>query len=105
MAARAHRVVGFEDFPLFVDKVADASGIACLGIVAGAIGKAHGSGGIAEQGEREAELLREGGVLCYSVKTHSQYFHVLRAKIGNLVAEPAAFGRSPGGVRFGIKPQ
>jgi hypothetical protein len=99
-----NRIVGLEDFSLFVDKVADALCVARLGIIASAIGEAERAHGVAQQGERKAELLREGSIFRYRVKTHAQYFYILGAKIGYLIAEPATLGSSTRSVGFGIKP-
>jgi len=104
MAARGDRIVGFEDLALFVDEVTDALGIAGLRVVTGAVGKAQGPAGIAQQGKGKAELLREGGVLCHRVETRPQDFHIAGAKLSDLVAEPATLGGSPRGVGFGIEP-
>ena len=73
-------------------------------VVAGAVGKAQGPAGIAQQGKGKAELLREGGVLCHRVETRPQDFHIAGAKLSDLVAEPATLGGSPRGVGFGIEP-
>jgi len=104
VTAGIDRIVGLEDFSLFVDKIADAPCVACLGIIASAVGKAERARGVAQQGERKAELLREGSIFRYRVKTHAQYLYILGAKIGYLIAEPATFGGSPRSVGFGIKP-
>ena len=104
MATGSDRSVGLDDLSLFVDEVAEAFGVAGLGLVAGAIGKADRASGVTQEGKGEAELLREGGIFCHRIKTHSEYFYVLRAKVGNLVAEPAAFGGSTRGICFGVKP-
>jgi len=104
MATSSHGVIGFEDFSVFVDEVADALCVARLSIIAGAIGKAECARGVAEQGKGKAELLRERSILRYGVETRSEYFDILGAKISNLVAEPAALGGSPRGIGFGIEP-
>ena len=89
---------------MFVDEVADAPRVACLSIIASAIGEAECTRGVAQQWKGKAELLRESRVFCYSVETHSEHFYILGAKISNLVAEPAALGGSPWSIGFGIKP-
>ena len=104
MATGSDRIVGFEDLSLFVDEVADAFSVAGLGIVAGAISKADSTSSVTQEEKRKAELLREGGILCHRIKTHSEYFYVLGTKVGNLVAEPATLGGSTRGICFGVKP-
>jgi len=104
VTAGAYRIVGFEDFSLFVDEIADTFSVASLGIVAGAISNAERTSGVTQEEKRKAKLLRKGSVLRYCIETHSEYFDVLRAKVGNLVAEPATLGGSTRGVGFGIKP-
>lgn len=104
MTAGAHRIVGLEDLSLFVDEVTDAFSVAGLGAVTGTIGKADRASGVTQQGKGKAELLREGGIFCHCIETHSEYFYVLGVKVGNLVAEPATFGGSTRGVRFRVEP-
>ena len=104
MTTGSDRVIGFEDFSVFVDEVADASRVAGLGIIASTIGEAEHACGVAQQGKGKAELLRESRVVCYGIETRSEYFYLLGAKISNLVAEPAALGGSPRRIGFGIKP-
>ncbi len=104
MAPGRDRLVGLEDLSLFVDEVTDPFSVTGLGIVAGAIGEADRAGGVTQEGEGKAEFLRESGVFRHRIETHSEYFYILRTKIGNLVAEPAAFSSSTRGVRFGVKP-
>jgi hypothetical protein len=89
---------------VFVDEVADAPRVACLGVIASAIGEAERARGVAQQRKGKAELLRESRVFRYGVETHSEYFYILGAKVSNLVAEPAALGGSPWSIGFGIKP-
>ena len=89
---------------MFVDEVADAPRVARLSIIAGAIGEAERARSVTQQRKGKAELLCESCIFRYGVETHSEYFDILGAKISNLVAEPAAFGGSPRGVGFGIKP-
>lgn len=105
MAPGANRVIGFEDLGVFVNQIANSSRIASLGVVAGAIGQAQFSGGVAEQQEGEVILTRERRVIRDGIKAHAQHFDVARTKLIDLVAEPAAFGCSPGRVGFGIEPQ
>ncbi len=104
MATGSDRIVGPDDLSLFVDEVAEAFSVAGLDVVAGAIGKADRASGVTQKREGEAELLREGGILCHCIETHSEYFYLLGTKIGNLVAEPATFGGSTRGICFGVKP-
>lgn len=105
MAAWTDGVVGFEDFSVFVDQVADAPRVPGCGVVASAVGKAQGAGRVAQQREGKAEFLCKGRVFLLGIETHSQYFHVPRLKIGDLVAEPATFSGSPRSISFGVKPQ
>ena len=89
---------------MLVNEIADTLGVASLHVSAGAVGESQGPAGVTQERKRKAEFLREGGILWYGVKTHSQNFHVARAELGNLVAEPATFGGSPRGISFGVEP-
>jgi hypothetical protein len=105
MTAGVHRVVGFEDFPLFVDEVTDTLGIAGLHVITRSVCEPYCTLRIAEKKKGELELLRERRILFDSIKTDSEDFHVLSAKVSNLVAEPTTLGGSARGVRLGIEPQ
>lgn len=105
MIQRAHRIVRLQNLPILVNQVADASCIAGCGVITGAVGKTHGAVGVAEQREGKSELLRKRGIFGYRVKADAKNFYVARAKLIDLIAEPATFSRSPWGVGLGIKPQ
>ena len=104
MAAGTDGIVSFLDLPLFINHVTDSFSIASVGIIARAIGKSDGAGRVAEERIRKLIFLRKGSIFGHRIETDSQDFDVPSAEFVDLVAEPAAFRRSAGGVGFGIKP-
>jgi hypothetical protein len=105
VTAGVYRVVGFEDFPLFVDEVTDTLGIAGLHVITCSVRDPYGALRIAEEKKGELELLRERRILFNGIKTDPEDFHILSAKIGNLAAEPATLCGSARGISLGVKPQ
>lgn len=104
VAAGVDRLIRFEDATLLVDQVADALGIARLRGVTGMVGEANRAVGITQKRKRKMEFLREGCVLRDCIKTDPDHFHVAGTEFGDLVTEPATFGRSARRIRFGVKP-
>lgn len=76
MAARADRGISFEDSAFFVNHITDAIGEPRFWIVASAIGKTNRAVSVTQEREGEIVLLREGGVLCDGVETHTQHFDI-----------------------------
>jgi hypothetical protein len=105
MVARTDGIIGFLDLALFVNHVTDAFGIASVGILACAVGKPDGAGGVAEEQKGKLIFLREGSILGHRIETDAQDFDVPSAEFVDLVAEPATFSRSAGGIGFRVKPQ
>lgn len=105
MTPRADGVVGFENRALFVNKVTDTLGESSFHVVTRTVGETHCAVSIAEEKEGKTILLRERGILGNRVKADSEHFYIARAKLFDLVAEPAAFRCSARGVSFWIKPQ
>jgi hypothetical protein len=94
-----------EDLSLFVDQVGDSLGVSRLGVIARAVGEAELTAGVAQQREREAELLREGGIGLLIIEARAQDLDLLLREFLGSVPEPFAFDRSAGGVGLGIKPE
>jgi hypothetical protein len=105
MAARTDGIVGFLDLTLFVNHITDPFGIASVGTIACAVGKPDGTGGVAEEQKWKLIFLRKGSILGHRIETDSQDFDVPSAEFVDLVAEPATFSRSAGGIGFRVKPQ
>lgn len=105
MAGGVHVRVGLQNDAVRTDQVADALRVLGVGALAGAVGDAGRAGRVAEKRKVEAELLREGLVLLRGVEADAQDLGILLLVAGDLVAEPATFLRSPGGVGLRIKPE
>jgi hypothetical protein len=104
MTARTDGIVRFLNLALFVNQVTDALSIAGVSIVARAVGEPNGTRRVAEERVRKLMFLGEGSVLGHGVETDSQDFDVTSSEFVDLVAEPAAFNRSAGGIGFWVEP-
>jgi hypothetical protein len=105
MAARTHGIVSFLDLALFVNHVTDTFGIASVSILARAVGKPDGTGGVAEEQKWKLIFLCKGSILGHRIETDSQDFDVPSAEFIDLVAEPATFSRSTWCIGFRVKPE
>ena len=87
------------------DPKADA--LRVLGVlgVARAVGDPDRARRVAQKREVEVEFLRERAVDIDGIEADAEDVNVLVGVLLNLVAEPATFLRSSGGVGLGIKPQ
>jgi hypothetical protein len=94
-----------EDIPIGADDAGDPPRVNRVLGVASAVGEPDAPCGVAEKGEIEAELLRERAVLVLGIEADSQNLYVLLLELPNVVAEPATFGGSAGGVGLGIEPE
>ncbi len=86
------------------DPIADA--LRVLGVLglACAIGHPDRARRVAKKREVEVEFLRERAVVVDGIEADAEDVNVLVGVLLNLVAEPATFGRSSGGVGLGIEP-
>jgi len=104
MATRTDGIVGFLDPALFINHVTDPFGVASVGSIACAVCKSNCACGVAEERIRQLIFLRKGSVLGHRIETDAQDFDVPSSEFVDVVAEPAAFRRSPRGIGFGVKP-
>jgi hypothetical protein len=103
--ARVHLLVHAGDRTALVDQVADAVREARLRVRHSAVRETDRAVGVAQQGIRERELLREGGVLLDTVEAGAEDLDIETVEISDLVAEPATFDRSTRGVGLRVEPQ
>ena len=94
-----------EDVPVGTDHVAHPLGVGRVLAVAGAVGEPDVPAGIAEEREVEIELLGEGAILLLRVEADPENLRVLLLELSDVVAEPATFSGSAGGVGLGIEPE
>jgi len=94
-----------EDVSLGADDVAHPLGVGGILIVTSAVGEPDVPSRVAEKGEVELELLRKRTVLGLRVEADSQNLGVRLFELPDVVAEPATFGRSAGGIRLGVEPE
>ena len=94
-----------EDVTVGADDVAHPPGVGGVPVVTCAVGEPDVPSRVAEKGEVEVELLRESAVLVLRVEADSQNLGVRLLELPDVVAEPATFGRSAGGIRLGIEPE
>jgi hypothetical protein len=94
-----------EDLPFGADDVGDPLCVGRVLAVASAVGEPDLPSCVREKGEVEAELLRERAVLLLGIEADSQNLDVVLLELPNVVAEPATFGGSAGGVGLGIEPE
>ena len=104
MFARIDLGYGLSYAPIGADNIGDAFGVLSVGRIARAISHTYFSFCVAEQSEREIELLGESAILFYGVKADSKYLSVFIRILLDSVAEPYAFGSATGRVGFWIKP-
>jgi hypothetical protein len=97
--------IDLDDPPVGSDEVADPLGVGRIGAVARPIEKAHLARRVAEQRKVEVEFLRERAIVLFGVEADAENLSVLLFVEPELVAEPATFGGSAGGVRLGIEPE
>jgi hypothetical protein len=97
--------VGLGDLPFLVDHVRDAARIFVLRRVGGAVREADLVLGVAEQREREVELLGEAAILLDRVETDADDLCVLRFVLEVEVPEPGTLTRSTGGVGLWVEPE
>jgi len=88
-----------------IDEVRDALGIALGGGIGGAVGETDFAIGVAQEPEREIELLGEVSVLLGRIEADAEDLDVLADELGGLVAEPATLDRSTGCVGLRIEPE
>lgn len=87
------------------DPIADT--LRVLGVLsfARAVGQPNRARRIAQKREVEVEFLRERAVVVDAIEADTEDVNVLVGVLLSLVAEPATFLRSPGGVGLGKEPQ
>lgn len=105
MVARVDTIVDARDLAFLVNQEADASRVTRLRIVAGAVGHAESAISVAQQRKAEGVLPREGGIVLDRVEARTEDNDPVLYEIILLVAEPAPFGRSAGGVGLRIEPE
>ncbi len=92
-----------EDVTVGADDVAHPPGGGGVPAVTSSVGEPDVPSRVAQKGEVEVELLRESAVLVLGVEADSQNLGVRLLELPDVVAEPATFGRSAGGIRLGIE--
>jgi hypothetical protein len=102
---RIHLGIGGGDSPFAIDQVADPVGITRTGALGGAVCDRHLVIGVGQQFEWEIEFVHERGVTGWIVEAQAENLDAGVLECGVLVAEPATFAGSAGGIGFGIKPQ
>jgi hypothetical protein len=102
--SRIHLRINGGDFALAINQIADAIGIARARAIGGAIRDGHLVVGVGQQFEREIKFGRECGIARGIVEAEAENLDVGILECGVLVAEPATFTRSAGGVGLGIEP-
>ena len=103
--ARVHFRVRLRDLSFFVDHVGDAARVFVFRRVGRAVRDADLAIGIAQQRERELELLGEALVLVRRVEADAEDFRVLFVVLGQEVPEPGTLARSAGGVGLRVEPE
>ena len=93
------------DLPLFVDQVGDALRVFILRSLGGAVRETDLAFRVAEEGEGEVELAREGVVVFGSVEADAEDLGVLREVLLVEVPEPGTLPRSARSVGLRIKPE
>ena len=94
-----------EDAPVGTDDIAHTLRGGGLLAVTSAVREPDFPSRVAEKGEVEVEFLSERAVLVFRVEADSQNLGVLLLELPDVVAEPATFCRSAGGIRLGVKPE
>ncbi len=94
-----------ENVPVGTDDVAHPLRVRGVLAVASAVGETDFAAGIAEKREIEIELLGERAVVLLGVEADPEDLRVLLLELRDVVAEPATFGGSAGGIGFGIEPE
>jgi hypothetical protein len=93
------------DLPFFIDDVGDAPCVFVLRRLGRSVREADLALGVAEQRERETELLREGGVLLFAVEADAEDPGVFGFVLLREVPEPGTFLRSTGCVGLRVEPE
>jgi hypothetical protein len=88
-----------------IDEVRDAFGIALGARRRRAVGEADLAVGVAQQSEREVELLGEVAVLVDGVEADPEDLDVLAREVFGLIAEPATLDRSTRRVGLRVEPE
>jgi hypothetical protein len=105
MIARVYLVIHLLDSPTLVYKEAYPVRPASLRIGARAIGDRDLAIHVAQQAERESILAGEGGIVVRGIEAGAEDDDVVFVEVRLLIAEPATFGRSAGGVGPGVEPE
>jgi hypothetical protein len=100
-----HLRIDLQDHAVGSDEVAHPFGVSRVSSVAGAVEETHFAGRVAEERKVETELLREGAVVLLGIEADAEDLRVLLFEEPQFVAEPATFGGSARGIRFGIEPE
>ncbi len=98
MGLRIHLRVSVEDATVLADHVADALRVASLRIVGRPVRHADLAVDVAQQAEREVELLGEGAVLVDAVEADPQDVETRSVEPVCVVAKRVTLDRSAGGV-------
>ena len=105
MLRRVHVWINLHNLSFSVNEKADPVRVLRVGTVAGAIGQAHRTVGIAKQWEIEVKLLRKGGVFLHAIEADAENLDAFIVVLLDSIAEPAALDSSPWGVGLGVEPQ
>ncbi len=105
MGAGVHLWIGLPHVSILADQVADPFRVRRALVVASSIGQTDRAVGIAEKRKVETELIHERPVLIHRIEAHAEDVDVLVVELLVVVAEPATFERSPGGVGLGVEPE
>jgi hypothetical protein len=102
--ARTHAIIETSNLAGFVDQHTHTFRVAIRRTPAGAASQPELATGIAYQGKTQGKFLRESRILLNRVETRADYRDIQPVEVGFLVAEPATFERSAGGIGLGIEP-
>lgn len=98
MVAWVYLIVDTNYRSVLTDQKTLSLGVTCRQAIAGSVGGGDRVIGIAQEGEGEAELVRESGVLFGGVEARAEHHDTEFVEVALMVAEPAALKRSAGRV-------
>jgi hypothetical protein len=87
------------------DDVCDAPRVSGGRLITSPVSHAYRAICVAQQAEREIELLGKGAVLGFGVEAHAKDFDILCGELLGSITEPNTFDCSAGRVGFRVEPQ
>ena len=97
--------MGLENGPIRADYISDALGIARSGALAGAIGKANLTLGIAQQRVGKIEFLRECCILRHCIGADPEDLNIFCFVVMDSITESFSLGRSATRIGLWIEPE